>query len=236
MKDTPNRRISVLKLFLEALAIFLGVTLGFLADDFRDYREDRRLERESLGQVLQDLALDSADVLPMIDQAERLIGGSRWITNHAASRSFPSDSLSIVLDVMLQSAAPSYESATSAYSGLRMTGRIDLIQDPVLRRDLVHYFEDRQPAIASLNQDWRTYFDRWLQAAAPHIDVLATDPSVAFPRFVAWDPDAIATDREFVYLTAEIGARSYSVRHHVTELLAFNGSLRARIAAYLAEP
>lgn len=216
------------------MAIFVGVTLGFLADDFRDFRENRRLERESLTQVLQDLALDHDDVRPMLEQADHLIDSSRQLTNHAASGNLPGDSVSTLVDALLQATTFSYEPATSAYTGLRTTGRIDLIRDADLRRDLVHYFEDRQPAVLGLNNDWRDQFGRWLEAASTHVDVLETDPSIPFPRFAVPNPDALMTDREFLWLTAELGGRSYPVLINVEELLALNEALRAEISDYLS--
>ena len=79
--STEKPRVPLFRWLAEATAIFMGVTLGFLADDYRDYLNDRDQERQALGQLLQDLELDSADVYPMLAQSQWIGQATRWVTD-----------------------------------------------------------------------------------------------------------------------------------------------------------
>jgi len=53
--------------FLEFLMIFLAVTLGFLAENFREYITDKNHVEELAGQLVEDLKHDTASVGKLID-------------------------------------------------------------------------------------------------------------------------------------------------------------------------
>jgi len=226
----------VVRLLLEATAIFSGVTLGFLADDFRDYRNDRKQEHESLTQVLLDLELDSEDMSPMLPQTEAIAEGTQWISNHAAKGQVPSDSLLMVLDSLSQTPAYSYEASDFAYSGLVNTGRIDLIRDANLRRALVVYFKDRQPIVAAVNAQWRKAYFEWWESAGNHIDFLPDErPDEAWPHVRAADAPALGRDRKFLLRTIAINNWSRTLRKDIEEAFDLSADLAERIRAYLDE-
>jgi len=113
----------VVRFGLETGAISLGVTLGFLADDYRDYLSDRSLETESLPQVIEDLRLDREDMAPMVLQTQALAESTRWITNRAASDRLVADSLAMAIDSLQATPVFWYEPATTAYSDAFLSDR-----------------------------------------------------------------------------------------------------------------
>ena len=230
--DSPSARF--LRLVLEAGAIFLGVTLGFLADDYRDYLNDRSLETESLQQILVDLELDHDDMSPMLVQTQALAESTRWISNRAASGGLPPDSLDAVLDSIQSTSVFWYEPVATAYSGLKSTGRIDLIRDAELKNAIVHYFEDRQPLIVTLNKVWQEVNRLWWDQAAPHIEVLPTDISQAYANIGAVDARSFASDRRLLFYAAELSGRSLDFQAYVAEAIALNEGLAAEVESHLA--
>lgn len=233
--ETPSR-LPALRLFLEAAAIFAGVTLGFLADDYRDYRNDREQERESLAQVLQDLELDLDDIAPIVRQSTSIAQAMRWIANHVARGELPADSLLTIVDSLSQTPAYSYEESDFAYSGLKSTGRIDLVRDVDLRRALVHYFEDRQPIVATVNAQWKRAYDEWWKTVGSYIDFFPDAPvEEGWPHVREVDGRALGRDREFVLLTITVMDLSSALRTDIEEAIALNADLAARIEAYLDE-
>ena len=64
------------RLAAEFVVIVAGVLVALAADDYRDRVNDRRLERESLRQVLRDLEIDREDISPMLEQTT--ISTSNW--------------------------------------------------------------------------------------------------------------------------------------------------------------
>ncbi|HLX90872.1 MAG TPA: hypothetical protein VKR32_04280 [Puia sp.] len=74
--------------FLEFLMIFLAVTLGFFAENFREYISEGERARQLASQLIRDLATDTV-ALHQIDSAESLIHDSE-------------DSLSIIAQLPLE--------------------------------------------------------------------------------------------------------------------------------------
>jgi hypothetical protein len=224
----------VLRFGLEAGAIFLGVTLGFLADDYRDYLNDRSLETESLQQIIDDLRVDDEDMAPMVSQTQAIAEMARWITNRAALGSLPADSLRMAVDSLNATSVFWYEPAATAYSGLKSTGRIDLIQDPTLKNAILHYFEDRQPVILTLNVVWHDSARRWWDRAAGHIDVLETDITQEYPNIRVVDADLFVADRRLMFSAGDLSGTSLDLQTYVLEARALNAELATTVRDYLA--
>lgn len=56
--DLHHKRKKFREYFLEFLMIFLGVTLGFLAENFREHPGDRNKENEYIRGMMEDLEDD----------------------------------------------------------------------------------------------------------------------------------------------------------------------------------
>jgi len=188
------KSVPVMKLSLEAFAIFLGVTAGFLAEDFREFRAERRQEQQALAQILRDLELDAADIEPFVEASRGMAEALLWIHN-GLSRSVSADSVVLVINSI--PAIASYEAANAAYAGLKAGGDLDLIRDPALLERLFYYFEDRQPAVEQLNE-WALEADAWFwKHLAPYVGY---DTSVTFldpPAIVRLDLAGLKEDRTF---------------------------------------
>ncbi len=234
MTEKGRIRKSFLGLVLEAAAIFAAVTLGFIADDYRDYRTDRRLEQESLNQVLLDLELDTADLTPILRQATRIADGMRWISNGIARGRLDSDSLLTVVDTLNQTAAYSYEVSNSAYVGLKSTGRLDLIRDAELRRALVQYYEDRQPILLIAGARWQQAYLDWGDDLAVHIEYYPNERvEESWPHVKAVDTGAIMTDRVLLNQTLAVDNWSRTIRLDIEEAFSMSEGLASEIRDYL---
>jgi len=223
-----------LRFLVEAGAIFLGVSLGFLADDYRDHLNDRRLEIESLGQLLQDLELDSADVEPMIGQPRVLIWASHSIVGASARGTPHGDSLGLLVDSLNVTGVYTYEPSASAYAGIKSTGRIDLIADPDVKRAVVFYFEDRQAAVGAINLQWQDGNRRFWDAVGPHLAPLESDPFQGFPDWSVRDPTVFFSDPEVLFRAGELMGFSNDMLDYATELLETNREVRTQVETYLA--
>ena len=140
-----RRRVPWLRLLAEFAAIFAGVSLSLLADDWRQYRADRAQEVELLLGLQSDLVADSADLVPVRRRGERWNQGAvRLRLRMESSEELPPDSVySYVEPVVWRN---TYQPVTSTYASLKAGGLMTLIRDVELRRLVSKYYEVDQPA------------------------------------------------------------------------------------------
>ena len=59
--------------FLEFILLFLAVSLGFMADNFREKRSDRTKEKEYMQSMIEDVAADRINIKEVIDRNSQRI-------------------------------------------------------------------------------------------------------------------------------------------------------------------
>ena len=138
--------------------IFLGITLSLLADDWRQQLADREDEVRALEELLADLRADSADLEDLRRQMARHDRDAMWVFQRLGQSGVDADSAIIRLRSIHNLSL--YQAPRATYAGLRSTGRLVLIQDEVLRRDIIRYYEERQPYLV---QFYEAYGDVWSQ-------------------------------------------------------------------------
>ena len=156
------------RILAEFVAIFAGVTLSLLADEWREDRQDRAREHEVLQDIVADLKRDSIELAVMSARMVEWDEAAVWVNTHADLPRVREDSAMAHLKVIGQ--IPFYQPVSSAYSGLRDAGLLYLIEDSQLRNRIVNYFEVQQPFMnqffAVTHAGWR----RWYIITAGHID------------------------------------------------------------------
>lgn len=152
-----STRLPLARMLAEFGVIFLGVTLSFLADDWRQLRTDRMDERLALEELLADLDAEAADLSDLRAGSRDDAKATLWIRHALGAAGVSLDSLSINLGTIYNWYP--YNAAAPTYAGLRFTGRLTLIRDDELRRDITKYYEERQPYIAGF---FESYYGLWL--------------------------------------------------------------------------
>jgi hypothetical protein len=191
-RSVNTKSLPIGKLALEAFAIFLGVTAGFLAEDYREYRNEREREREVLEQIVRDLNLDAEDITPIVERSRAVAAAATWLHNNVRRSDVPLDSVVLVLNAM--PAVYSYEAANAAYAGLKGAGDLDLIRDADLLNELFYYFEDRQAAMEALNE-WILEGDtRFWDRVAPYVVFDTASSLVERPPILRLDLRAMQAD------------------------------------------
>ncbi len=196
-----QRPLPIARLVLEAIAIFLGVTAGFLAENYREYRNDREREQEALEQIIRDLELDAEDISPIVERSRGVATAMIWLHNNLRRSDVPIDSVVSIINSI--PAVHSYEAANAAYAGLKAAGNLNLIRDPGLLSELFYYFEDRQAAMEALNQ-WILDEDvRFWDRVGPYIVFDTASSVIERPSVLRLDLRGMRADRamdpEFVW-------------------------------------
>ena len=218
---------------LEALAIFLGVSAGLVGDDWRESRIDRGREREALVQMLQDLEIDAADIAPIVEHSRVRMDAMLRVHNLVADGTADAAALSEPLNDAFGTEIYSYEASNFTYSGLKASGRLDLIRDTDLRRDLVFYFEDRQAAMEVTNSGWLETDIRFFHRLAPYVRYRSTEELVPPPPLRIVDVAGLMADGELLFLALELGMWSRTQHDLTGQMLDLNASLAGAVGEYL---
>lgn len=126
----------------EFVAIFLGVTLSFMADDWRDHLR----EKDEASRVLAGLAADLENDLNGLREKISLDGSTleaeRWMLENWRRADLPDDSVEAAWREILL--VGSYSPIRSEYESASSAGRLQLIANVDLRERIVTHYETDQ--------------------------------------------------------------------------------------------
>lgn len=155
-KPSWIHRMPWMRLFAEFGVIFLGITLSLMADDWRLARVDRETERQSLQEVLADLEAEALNLETFRSEAAQHDRDAAWLYPRFGEPRTEVDE--VLTRIRSLHGAIGFEAPSAAYEGIRSTGRLGLIRNDTLRRDLVEYYEEVQPDLLGLHE---AYDDVW---------------------------------------------------------------------------
>lgn len=131
-----------LKLSLELIVVFVGVSAGFLFDNFREDRSDRILEEKYLESFYNNVASDSAEIHSMIQSGQNNIDISRRAVDSMEAGTLSNDSALRVFSVMATYNNLNLEDAT--YESVVSSGNLGLIRDFEIIEKIVYYYRSHE--------------------------------------------------------------------------------------------
>ncbi len=147
---------------LDTLVVFLGVTAGFLLNNWAGEQRERRLESRYLHQFFHEIAANQR----MLDSAARQ--DSLWLAHTEPLAGLSSAQLgddSVLLLVVRQMTQWGKVTPSSiTYDDMISSGRLHLVQDDRLRRALLEYYQHLEefPDLDAILRDY--FMDRILPA------------------------------------------------------------------------
>lgn len=139
----PQSSPSIARLATEFLVIVAGVSVGLLADDWRQEREVEMEERRFLEDVLVDLETDSVELASVRDWFAgwdaAAIGFRPWLDRPA----IPRDTLESYLSRI--AGFSTYEPTRAAYERMKASGRMNFLGDREVQAAVGAYYEKQQP-------------------------------------------------------------------------------------------
>lgn len=141
--------------FVDFLAIFLGVSLSFLAEDWREDLNEVEDGLRSLQGIVADINQDlpTAQALARIDSTALVRG--LWLHQNWERDDLPEDSVDAALQA-LHSGSP-YTPVRSEYESAKYAGRLQYLENQELRQDITQLYESSQPLLVHV-YDLRTDF------------------------------------------------------------------------------
>jgi len=223
----------------EFVAIFAGVTLSLLADDFREFRNDLGSETSSLQLVLRDLEEDSNQLETALTHPRRHEAWSAWMGQRWDDPDVPEDSVGLAFRAFVH--FNSYQFQGSAFRSLSEAGRLSLIRDDSLRAQIVEYFEERQVNVGQFLEILLTTRGEILSQIGPYGTMppplnegtnWPLEPG-GIELVDGWGP--LQSDRGFRWLIAGHGAMATLTRQYGDGALRANADLRHAILQELSE-
>ncbi|MGD2123611.1 MAG: hypothetical protein PVJ76_17800 [Gemmatimonadota bacterium] len=220
----------------EFIAILAGVTVALLADDWRQYRNDREEEQVALQEIHNDLAADSVALNKMRQLAQAQTEAAFWAQENF-ERDLPADSA-------LQGIEPLgflelYQPPKSGYVGLRDSGRLALVLNGDLRRRIVTYYESTQTYIQQLETLYHPRLKEYLDNRMEDILLVLHDSAGrlgsqdGFHQTLRRPWRQISSEFEFQTETTYLGLLASNFGYRVDEAMKENQQLRVAITQEL---
>jgi hypothetical protein len=221
----------------EFLVIFLGVSLSFLAEDWRQAREDRRDEHAVLRELSADLRSDSVELATVLARVESWDAAALWLWRHLGDTATPSDSVMPRLRDLAYYDV--YQAVSSAYVGLKDGGQMALIRDQALRRRLVGYYEVAQPYMRHFDDRSAANYEEFRQLISSHLSIAVPDSADSFwpipaMRFsTSWE--AFGADGRTRAVLENTGVDGGNWADRIVEVMETNQELRVAIDTALSD-
>jgi hypothetical protein len=166
--DWSWHRIPWTRLGFEFVVIFAAVLLSFIAEDWRQQLEDRRIERRLLLGLVQDLEVDTLffgrGSIPTDSIAAE---AGEWLQANWQRLNVPGDSIARALNGMYRGMA--YAPARTEYEAAKSSARLDLIRSAELRRQINNHFEQTHRILEAVwGLNWRFHFE-WAEVVRPYV-------------------------------------------------------------------
>ena len=156
MKNKP--KAGWLWLSLELIVVFIGVSAGFLFDNFREDRADKKLENKYLESFYNDVLADSLEIQEMLLSSENNIEVSGHTIQAMQTGTLTRDSALAVLGLMATYNNLNLENAT--YESVVNSGNLGLIRDFEIRGKIVYYYRSHEDMryVEAIHNDYITNY------------------------------------------------------------------------------
>ena len=217
-KFIQSSRSSWLKLSLELIAVFVGISAGFLVNSYQEYKGERKLEQKYLENFQKNLVADSILIKRHITEDQNNLDISRRATYAMTREKLPVDSALKVLSVTATFNNLNIQNAT--YESIVNSGNLGLIRDWALREELVNYYHFQQ-TIYDVEEVYNNYVNAYVMPYLfRNVDLISGDLSEDFQT----------DSREFKNLTAGY----YSLASQKMEVLMEIDSVNNALLSILA--
>ena len=138
-KKKKSSGIKWLKLLLELLVVFAGVTAGFLLNNLREESVNREFEQIYLENLLINLSADSAEIVNHIEANTNNVEVTREAVHSFQDHGISNDQALEALSVMVTYNNISLQDAT--YQSIVGSGNLGIISDLEFRMQLIAYYQ-----------------------------------------------------------------------------------------------
>jgi len=126
------------KLFFELIVVFLGVTGGFLLNNWRMEQEERVLEEKYLSSFLQDVNYDIPELENAIKTDSIWLAKAKPFLGTILNKNIKIDSAQIIIKMIVT--ISKIDAHSSTYEEISNSGNLNIISDFELKAQIVDYY------------------------------------------------------------------------------------------------
>jgi hypothetical protein len=135
---------------VEFLAIFLGVSMSFIADDWREDIGNRQAVERMLSGIQADMGQDLAFIGRRLERNSLAEENGSWLLANWTRTDLPTDSIEQALAYMYQGG--DYQPVRSEYESAKSAGRMQLLRSEELRSAIANVYEQVKPHAVNVAQ------------------------------------------------------------------------------------
>ncbi len=125
------------KLFFELIVVFLGVTAGFVLNNWQQEKKDEQLERKYLSGFLQDARANATELKTKIEADRRWLAFAEPKLKTVQKSTISSKNASSFIKQMFE--ISKLDAQTGTYKDIVNSGNLNIISDYDLKKQIVTY-------------------------------------------------------------------------------------------------
>lgn len=148
-----------LKLSLELIAVFVGISAGFFVNNYQQQKSEQKLEVKYLESFHKNLVVDSIEIKQHIDEDQNNLDISRRAVMAMAGGTLHMDSALLLMSTIATFNNLNMQNAT--YESIVNSGHLGLIRDYELQERIVDYYSF-QATIRDLEEVYNDYITNYV--------------------------------------------------------------------------
>jgi hypothetical protein len=128
------------KLFFELIVVFLGVTAGFILNNWRIEQDERRIEEKYLTSFLQDIELDIPEIEKAVETDSVWLTQAKPMLNSIINKSIKLDSAQAMIKMIVKISR--LDANKSTFEEISNSGNLNILTDFELKSQIVKYYLD----------------------------------------------------------------------------------------------
>ena len=124
---------------IELSVVFIGISLAFALDNWREELNDRELEEQYTGSFFKDISDDATNLAEIIKISEQKEERVKSFINLLKHKKVTQDSaLVIISDIMTKTP---FSPKLSTYESIKSSGNLNIISDFKLKHEIIGYYQ-----------------------------------------------------------------------------------------------
>lgn len=171
-KNIPTSRSNWLRLSLELIAVFVGISAGFVVNNYQQKKSDQVLEMKYLESFHKNLVADSTNIKKHIEEDQNNLDISRRAVLTMLEGTLAMDSALRLMSTIATFNNLNMQVAT--YESIVNSGHLGLISDYELQEKLVNYYSF-QASIRDVEEVYNDYITNYVMPFFfDHMDILGS--------------------------------------------------------------
>jgi len=149
--------------FIELIVVFIGISLAFALDNWREDLNNRELEEQYIDSFYKDISDDATTLFGIIRISKAKVKRIERYINQLKNKTTSQDSaLVIIQDIMTKTP---FSPKLSTYESIKSSGNLNILTNYKLKQDIIGYYQSLLDK--NMKEDvYNNYIDKY---AVPYV-------------------------------------------------------------------